>query len=223
MEPSSSVLPALESLISADRSEDDTISSLTELFSSLTADNLKSIKNSDGEAIIHVACRLGYSNVIRLFLSRFKAKDGFLGLRDSAGRTPLHTSVIAGNLAIVEQLLLAAVDADCIDSRGRTPLHWAAEAGNEAITALLLDEDVEFDTEDNDKSTPLLLAAMNQHKPVAGMLTERGADQSILFAALKQKFGSHNFVGHEWPALNGRYMSTREGRDFPLRMPSDGS
>ena len=37
--------------------------------------------------------------------------------------------------------------------------------------------------------------------------------------SMKEKFGTHNFLLHDWPEYNGRWMTSKEGRaaDVPLR------
>ena len=75
-----------------------------------------------------------------------------------------------------------------------------------------------------DARSPLYYAAVEKHRDVVGLLVARGADQSILFLALKEKFGTHNFMLQSWPEYNGRWMSSLEGRaeDLPLRAVEKG-
>merc|ERR1712113_1125670 len=86
--------------------------------------------------------------------------------------------------------------------------------------SLLLDAGSSADMQDRVCRTPLYYAGVCNHRAVAILLVDRGkADQSILFHALKEKFGTHNFQLHDWPEYNGRWMTSKEGRTFdvPLR------
>merc|ERR1711974_213399 len=88
------------------------------------------------------------------------------------------------------------------------------------VVSVLLDAGAAADPKDRRGRTPLYYAGVAGHRAVASLLVDRGkADQSILFHALKEKFGTHNFVLHDWPEYNGRWMSSLEGRrpDLPLR------
>merc|ERR1719401_1854184 len=87
-------------------------------------------------------------------------------------------------------------------------------AGHEAVVSLLLDAGCAPDEKDCYGRTPLYYAGVKDRRGVAALLVERGkADQSILFHALKEKFGTHNFMLNEWPEYNGAWMTSKEGRD----------
>ncbi|CAE8640241.1 unnamed protein product, partial [Polarella glacialis] len=149
--------------------------------------------------------------------------------RDSCGRTPLHllaacrprgTAAERTAAELMEVLLDAGAQVDLADADERTPLHLAAAAGHTQAVSLLLDAACSADLQDRHKRTPLYYAALQNHREVVALLVNRGhADQSILFHALKEKFGTHNFMLHDWPEYNGSWMSSLEGRakDLPLR------
>jgi ankyrin repeat protein len=140
---------------------------------------------------------------------------------DHSSFTPLHCAAAAGHATTVEALLVAMADAERTDRNERVPLHAAAYAGHESCVSVLLESRAAVDPLDNQRRTPLYYAGTNQHKAAAGRLSDGGADMSILFLAAKQKFGTHQIVGNDWPVYNGRFMTTVEGREFPLR-PEDG-
>ncbi|CAE7228385.1 ANKRD50, partial [Symbiodinium pilosum] len=159
-----------------------------------------------------------------------------LARRDSRGRTALHlavmqeeanpnassqTSAACGRCqGLVEALIDAGAEVELTDEDERTPLHLAALEGRPKAVSLLLDAGCLPDTLDRFGRSPLYYAAAANHRDVVALLTDRGhADQSILFHALKEKFGTHNFVLHDWPEYNGCWMSSKEGRlpDLPLR------
>eukprot|EP00439_Symbiodinium_sp_Y106_P009862 s6824_g1.t1 len=158
-----------------------------------------------------------------------------LARRDAQGRTALHLAVMAPEdrasdppatlsagrcQGLVETLLEKGAEVELRDVDERTPLHLAARDGRTQAVSLLLDAGSEVDALDRFGRTPLYYAAQGSHRDVVALLVDRGhADQSILFHALKEKFGTHNFVLQDWPEYNGRWMSSKEGRrpDLPLR------
>ncbi|CAK0821577.1 unnamed protein product, partial [Prorocentrum cordatum] len=150
-------------------------------------------------------------------------RDALLGRRLGGGASPLHLAAVAGAEGLVEALLDVHADPELTDEEERTPLHHAALAGHERVAGLLLDAPCAADPQDRHSRTPLYYAGVSGHKVLAGLLVTRGkADQSILFHALKEKFGTHNYYLHDWPEYNGRWMTSKEGRaaDVPLRRPA---
>ncbi|CAE7780175.1 ANKRD50 [Symbiodinium sp. CCMP2592] len=148
-----------------------------------------------------------------------------LARRDAEGRTALHLAVMAPEdrasdppatpsagrcQGLVEALLEKGAEVELTDVDERTPLHLAARDGRTQAVSLLLDAGSEVDALDRFGRTPLYYAAQGNHRDVVALLVDRGhADQSILFHALKEKFGTHNFVLQDWPEYNGRWMSSR--------------
>ncbi|CAJ1381007.1 unnamed protein product, partial [Effrenium voratum] len=109
----------------------------------------------------------------------------------------------------LERLLDSGAEVNLADADERTPLHLAAANGRQEAVSLLLDARAEPDVLDRHGRSPLYYAACANHRDVVALLVERGqADQSILFHALKEKFGTHNFMLHDWPEYNGRWMSS---------------
>eukprot|EP00927_Polykrikos_kofoidii_P078089 TRINITY_DN74962_c0_g1_i1.p1 TRINITY_DN74962_c0_g1~~TRINITY_DN74962_c0_g1_i1.p1 ORF type:complete len:490 (-),score=87.34 TRINITY_DN74962_c0_g1_i1:31-1500(-) len=144
--------------------------------------------------------------------------------RDGCGHTPLHKAAANGTVNVAEALLDAGADPDAIDAEERTPLHLAAIHDHDRIAAYLLEANAAPDRADRYGRTPLYYAGVRNHKEVVAVLVEKGkADQSVLFHALKEKFQTHNFMLHDWPEYNGRWMTSKEGRspDVPLRAPTE--
>lgn len=139
--------------------------------------------------------------------------------RDEQGRTPLHGAAWGGIPGNVEALLDVGAQVDLVDKEERTPLHLAALQGHAAAVALLLEAGSAVDIRDEHDRTPLYYAGVRDHREAVALLVGHGADQSVLFRALKEKFGTHNFALQEWPEYNGRWMTSKEGRvpDAPLR------
>ena len=80
--------------------------------------------NSFGESLIHMACRRGYTEVIRFLISRAKVS---IRVRDDFGRTPLHDACWTPEPNFELMDLLIAKDSDLLlisDKRGHTPLQY---------------------------------------------------------------------------------------------------
>lgn len=137
------------------------------------------------------------------------------------GRSALHLAAASpGSLELFEALLEAGAEVNAKDADEQTALHVASARGDAEQVSRLLDAGCEPDPLDRWQRTPLYYAGVRGHREVAGLLVNRGkADQSVLFHALKETFGTHNFHQHEWPEYNGRWMTSKEGRaeDVPLR------
>jgi ankyrin repeat protein len=92
------------------------------------------------------------------------------------GETPLHTAVIEGNLARVQELLRAGADVNARATQGETPLHLAAALGDAAIARELINHGADLNAQDSVQFTPLHRAAMNDHVGVMELLLDAGAD-----------------------------------------------
>src|SRR3954447_17143265 len=93
----------------------------------------------------------------------------------AAAADPMFDSVVAGDLAAVEQLLATGVN---VDSRARdqaTPLIVAALDNQFAIAQLLLSRGAEVMARNSGGFTPLHAAANSGSVPIAKLLLENGA------------------------------------------------
>ena len=102
----------------------------------------------------------------------------------------LHNAARAGDLWMVNQLLLAGADVNAVDGDGNTPLHVAAVWDREGIVRQLLAEGAEIDAKDKYGNMPLHWAAMAGHKGIMNALLDQ-FDQS---ETLGRKYGSLEFL-----------------------------
>jgi len=180
------------------------------------------------DASLHLLCLAGPGTeeeilavaLLELLNPGDSSTRGLLAARGRLGWSPLHIAAGHGSALVVEALLDAGADVDLADADERTALHHGAIAGHICVASLLLDAGCAVDVQDRHRRSPLYYAGVRDHRNLVALLVDRGqADQSVLFHALKEKFGTHNFMLHDWPEYNGRWMTSKEGRveDAPLR------
>jgi ankyrin repeat protein len=84
---------------------------------------------------------------------------------------------LAGNPAVVREIVLAGGDIKARDENGKTPLHWAAVNKYPLIAAELIKRGAEINARDKNGRTPLHIAANRSENPeVILLLVKRGAD-----------------------------------------------
>lgn len=80
--------------------------------------------NKFGESILHLACRRGYTEVVRFLIEKAKVS---INIKDDYGRTPLHDAcwVNSPNFELIEMLIRSSPDLLLMqDIRGHTPLQY---------------------------------------------------------------------------------------------------
>jgi ankyrin repeat protein/SAM-dependent methyltransferase len=127
--------------------------------------------DEEGMTPLDFAVRKGNDNAVKLLL----AVD--INAKSNDGRTPLHESVLYGDLAKAKALLDSnAALAFSKDACDKTPLHFAAMIGDIALAELLLANTAKINAKDADGRTPLHLAAKNGHRGMAQLLLAHGSD-----------------------------------------------
>lgn len=92
----------------------------------------------------------------------------------------IHTAVVAGNLAAVQQHIAAGSDINAKDPfGGSSPLISAAVFGKPEIAKALIDAGAYLNFQNNDGSTALHTAAFFCRPEIVKMLLEKGADKTI--------------------------------------------
>lgn len=81
-----------------------------------------STKDDNGRTALHYCA----DNLETQCAEMLLAKDpSLLEVKDSQGFTPLHMSVISGNVPLLKLLLAKGADIRSLDSELHTPTHWA--------------------------------------------------------------------------------------------------
>lgn len=128
--------------------------------------------SSDSLPALHVACKLGYQEILRFLL---KICD--INLTDGEGHTALHHASAKGHTGIVQILVLAkGIKLDTRSQSGRTPLWLAASHGHVEVLAILVDNKADVDIPDVQHRTPLSQATENGHLEAVKFLCLAGAN-----------------------------------------------
>jgi len=98
--------------------------------------------------------------------------------RNDTPAVALWCAAYAGNLPLVERLIMEGVDVNVWDGYGRSALTFAADAGHLAVAQRLVAAGAWVDPfeEDTVFMTPLMCAADRGHVAIAEYLLEQGAD-----------------------------------------------
>ena len=124
--------------------------------------------NSHGESIVHLACRLGLTEVLRELLE-FGCR---LQVSDESGRTPLHEAcwALEPNLEVVEMILDAEWEMLLVaDTRGFVPLAYVRQENWSMFTRFLMRKkntywpDKLFESPDQKRVPSLLTQKPNSH------------------------------------------------------------
>lgn len=102
--------------------------------------------------------------------------QGALMEKDNLGRTPLHSSVIAGLANMTKLLLQTGAYIELRDYAQRTPLHHAAFYGHEDIIPMLLQSGANIDAVDCDSRAALhYTVRLDDYLNSSKLLVQRGA------------------------------------------------
>ena len=94
--------------------------------------------NKEDETPLHLACKFGNIEIIKLLLSKFydgnlDGKEQYLSARDKNGRTCFHLACLAGYQNVVFYLikdLKLQLLTELVDNADNTPLHFACMNGH---------------------------------------------------------------------------------------------
>ena len=180
------------------------------------------VKTTQEETLLHIACRLGHSDMIEL-LAKCTRVDGMM--RDDQNKTAFDLCAESGNLATFVELikhfeyvpysvpvwaatfgqkrfLKYCVDelkmpVNSKDQLNKTPLHGAIEGGHEEIVKYLLEKEASTTSCTSSGENVLHLACRSGHEGILEILIEKIAQQheKLLISMMNEKdhyFGDQN-------------------------------
>ncbi|XP_017771956.1 PREDICTED: ankyrin repeat domain-containing protein 50 isoform X2 [Nicrophorus vespilloides] len=125
-----------------------------------------------GQAALHVASRLGQTEVVKVLLEAGANADQ----ADMDGWTPLRAAAWGGHTEVVELLVIHGCSLDSMDAENRTALRAAAWSGHEEIVKVLLQNGADVNLTDHEGRTALIAAAYMGHAEIVEHLLDHGAD-----------------------------------------------
>lgn len=136
-----------------------------------------------GDTILLLACRLGLSDVVRLSLLGYHAKND---PHPTHGQTALQVTVSAGHVNICKLILETAAPSNANriivnheDENGEAPIHVAARCGLNEIMKVLVDHGSNLGLIDGHGRTCLHLAAQSGHKECLIFALDSGAQDYL--------------------------------------------
>ena len=137
-----------------------------------------SLKNANGEAILHLAAASGNIEVANIILENFVIID--IPTTDPFRNTALHLAVKEDHFEMVKRLHEHGASLNIKNEYGSTPFHIAAFTGNATITDYLIKNGARVDATDKADKQPLHDAVYNNRFGVIKVLVAAGADVNAL-------------------------------------------
>ncbi len=166
------------------------------------------IKNKEGNTPLHLACELGYREIVQSILAEgpdvnarnYKyatplhsaVEEGHKGVikllveagaeietRNNLSQTPLHIAAVKGRIACSQILFQAGADISAAMEKGIQPIHLSAWYGEGEMIQALLDTGADINIQNEDGNTPLHFAAFNSQVKAIKVLINHGADPSM--------------------------------------------
>ncbi|KAF6845523.1 hypothetical protein CMUS01_00098 [Colletotrichum musicola] len=139
--------------------------------------SLCDVKDVEGQAV-----QTDLSNNVRNLIILLVQNGGEIDLEDRKGWTSLRRSIVYGKLGLAELLLDHGSDVNRRFEDGWTALGHAAQHGMKPLVLLLLQYKADVDLREGDQGlTPLMKAIRQEHRSVAGLLLDHGADANAIF------------------------------------------
>uniref|UniRef100_A0A671SIL9 Ankyrin repeat domain 52a n=1 Tax=Sinocyclocheilus anshuiensis TaxID=1608454 RepID=A0A671SIL9_9TELE len=129
-----------------------------------------SIQEGNPFTPLHCALINGHSGSAELLLES-SVCNSLVNIRDAKGRTPLHASAVAEDVAGLQLVLRHGADINAVDHSGRSALMVAADNGQSGAVALLLHRaKADLSLLDVNKNTALHLACSKAHEMCAMLI-----------------------------------------------------
>ncbi|XP_067656470.1 serine/threonine-protein phosphatase 6 regulatory ankyrin repeat subunit B-like [Haliotis asinina] len=136
-----------------------------------------SVRDDNGDNILHVACCGGHIEMVKYVLSLNKLD---VKSRGQYGRTPVMTAAYCGHIKVFDLLVERGGDASVRDDNGDNILHVACCGGHiEMVKYVLSLNKLDINSRGYYERTPLMTAAFFGHEKVCEMLVERGCNISL--------------------------------------------
>ncbi|XP_046348413.2 serine/threonine-protein phosphatase 6 regulatory ankyrin repeat subunit A-like [Haliotis rufescens] len=136
-----------------------------------------SLVDSNGENLLHVACRGGSSSMVLHCLSKRIAR---INSKTRNGQTPVMLAAEGGHGGVFDLLVGKGADLSLKDGHNNNILHLACSGGSVKIVQRVMSENIAGVTSigSNDR-TPLMFAAERGHTKVIDLLRAQGCDLSV--------------------------------------------
>ena len=127
-------------------------------------------QDGEGKTLLHIACEYNLSHIAYNLL----INQGILiDLRDSNGRTPLHSTAISGSPNLTEALLSQKALDSVFDDGNLTALHYAVLYKHVQCVSVFTLQDNMSHLPDNEFRTPLMYAACISEVPILNAILSR--------------------------------------------------
>lgn len=136
-----------------------------------------SLKDDDGDSVLHMACMSGNLDIVKYLLSR---DDIDLDKRGKYGDTAVMVAALNGHRKSFDLLVSKGCMLSLQSENGDTILHMACIGGNTSITKKLLDKSEEhINGRGQHGKTPVMVAAEKGDIEMFNVLVEHDCDLSI--------------------------------------------
>ncbi|KAF6829983.1 ankyrin repeat protein [Colletotrichum plurivorum] len=140
--------------------------------------SLCDVKDVEGQAV-----QTDLSSNVRNLIILLVQNGADIDLEDRKGWTSLRRAIVYGKLGLAELLLDHGSDVNRRFEDGWTALGHAAQHGMKPLVLLLLQYKANVDLREGDQGpSPLMKAIRQEHRSVAGLLLDHGADANAIFA-----------------------------------------
>ncbi|AGT42736.1 ankyrin repeat domain-containing protein [Treponema pedis] len=133
-----------------------------------------SMRFGDGETLLHICSRKGYTGFVRFLIN----KNVPIDVKNMASSTALHEAVRSGKIETASLLIKSGADPNARDASGNTALHLVMpEASRSKLFSELLASGAKPNIKDNYGETPLHVAVrIGMEDNILQQLIEAGAD-----------------------------------------------
>jgi ankyrin repeat protein len=140
--------PVLEAALSGD-------TALIDVFLQFTDAKRIGAATINGVPFAHYLAQVAESTILEQFLAFLRISGEKLDLKDAAGMTLLHHSVMSGNLSAATVIVKRGADINSQDENKDTPLHFAIRKNQDATRELLINAGADVTLMNSRRTSPL--------------------------------------------------------------------